>query len=350
MKKIFQALLTMTAAALTPVITSCDSFVYDDQGDCSVIYRVPFTYTMNILDVDAFRKQVTSVTLYVFREDGSLALVKTESGSPLATPGYAMDIELKPGKYSMLAWCTGEPCCSPASDATPFTIGGNGNPAVITDLSATLPLDGSAPNLYCDKDIVPLFHGYMPEIELGKDDYGIITLPAINLTKDTKLVDVIIENMEGYTIQPSDFSYRIEADNSQMAWNNDLEGSKSFSYLPWNVEALKSDRSETKAEADNSGMSGVLAESTTGRLIIDRSPRIIVTRTRDNKDIISINLIDQLLKIRGSYQKVFPAQEFLDRLDYISMTFIVDVDHNWYTAAGININGWTVVPDAYVSF
>lgn len=344
MKKIFQAFVTLAAAALAPALTSCDSFVFDDQGDCSVRYKVPFTFTQNILDVDAFYKEVTQVTLYVFNEDGSPALVKTESGEKLTTPGFAMDIELKPGKYSMLAWCTGEPY---TSDPVSFAIGGNGNPSAITDLTATLPLQGSGTELYSNKDITPLFHGYMPLIELADTDYGIITLPAIDLTKDTKLVNVIIENLEGSEISTSDFSYRIEADNSEMNWDNAVIGNRPFNYLPWSVTGLSSDR--TKAD-DSYPLTGILAETSIGRLMLDRNPMIVVTRNRDNKDIIRINLINQLMKIRGSYKKVYEPQNFLDRLDFISMTFIVDVDHNWYTAGGININGWKVVPDANVSF
>lgn len=337
--------MTTATVMSLPVLSSCDSLIYDDQGDCSVRYRVPFTFTMNLLDVDAFHKDVTDVTLYVFNEDGSLALTKTESGSALSTPDYAMDIELKPGKYSMLAWCNGQPY---GEDVTSFIIGGDGKPSSITDLTATLPLQGAGQDAYSDKDIVPLYHGYISSIELPKEDYGVVTLPAIDLTKDTKLVNVIIENLDGTEFETSDFSFRIKADNSELAWNNEVVGNKTFNYLPWNVTALSSIRS--RSDEEEFPITGIMSETSIGRLMIDQSPTIVVTRNSDNTDIIKINLIQQLMKIRGSYKKLYPAQEFLDRLDFISMTFIVDSDLNWYTAGGININGWKVVPDANVSF
>ncbi len=154
MKKSIQALFTLYALAVGSVLSSCDSMIYDDQGDCSVHYRVPFTYTMNVLDADAFASQVNSVTLYVYDRQGTLVLQKTESGEALKAPDYAMDVELKPGQYSMLAWGEGTPNATPATN---FTIG---SPTQITNLTATLPLKGDEDNYYSDQELTPLFYGY----------------------------------------------------------------------------------------------------------------------------------------------------------------------------------------------
>jgi len=35
-------------------LSSCDSAIYDDEGDCSVHYRVTFTYDMNMKWANAF--------------------------------------------------------------------------------------------------------------------------------------------------------------------------------------------------------------------------------------------------------------------------------------------------------
>ena len=41
---------TLLAAALLGCCTlsSCDSVIYDDEGDCSVVYRVAFRYDRNM--------------------------------------------------------------------------------------------------------------------------------------------------------------------------------------------------------------------------------------------------------------------------------------------------------------
>lgn len=347
MKKSITAFLSLTAIAVGSLMSACQSLIYDDQGDCSVHYKVPFIYTKNVLDADAFSSQVTSVTLCVYDEQGKLVLRQSESGEALKHPGYVMDVELKPGRYSMLAWCEGTPA---VTRATSFTIGGGDNPASITELSATLPLQGSAGALYCDKEIVPLFHGYTASVDCP-DTYGYITLPAIELTKDTNTFVIALENLEGSEIDPDALKVTIQADNSEMDWNNNVVGNTAFNYEPWSVSQLSSERPVNapaltgagRADSDVYPMTGILAELTTGRLMVDRKPKLVVTRQRDQVDIISLDLIELLCMVRGHFG-AWTAQEYLDRIDRYTITFFIDADLNWYTAEGINILGWKVVP------
>lgn len=344
MGKSIKAFISIAAVAIASALTSCDSMIYDDQGDCSVHYRLPITFTTNILDADAFASQVSNVTVYVFDDNGKLALVKKDSGDALKTPGYAMDIDLAPGKYSMLAWCDGN---AMASNPTSFTIHNSDSPTAITDLSATLPLSGNAGSLYSDKDIVPLFHGYLENVEL-KDTYGTVTLPVLNLMKDTNILNIVVENIDGVEIEPDALSVSIEASNSEMIWNNDVVGNKEFKYNPWSVTKLSSEK-RTKADASNP-MTGLLAELTVGRLMVNRKPILVIHRKSDNKDIVRLDLIKYLCMVKGHYSGQYSDQEYLDRMDFHSITFFLDADLNWYTASGININGWKVVPDQEMEF
>lgn len=93
----------LAVCAASAFVSSCDSMIYDDQGDCTVHYRVPFTYTHNILSADAFASQVSAVTLYVFDSKGNLVLQKSDSGATLAAGGYKMDVDLPAGTYDMIA-------------------------------------------------------------------------------------------------------------------------------------------------------------------------------------------------------------------------------------------------------
>ena len=319
--------------------------IFDDQGDCSVHYRVPLTYKMNVLDADAFASQVSSVTLYVYDQQGNLVLRKTESGDALKAPGYAMDVDLKPGQYTMLVWGEGTPAATPS---TPFAIG---DAAQITGLSATLPLSGSDGNLYIDTELTPLFHGYSASVDLP-DTYGTVTLPAIDLTKDTNTFVIALENYEGYPIAPDALSVSIESrGGNELSWQNMPVGENPFSYRAWSQTPIGSERPGSRADGEETGeadpdvtgnVTGLLAELTTSRLMADSRPMLVVHRQWDDTDIIRLDLVNLLMLVRGHFP--WGGQEYLDRVDRYTMTFFVDADLNWYTAMGISILGWKVVP------
>lgn len=319
---------------------SCD--IYDDAGDCSVHYKVPFTYTMNIQGEDAFAGQVSKVTLYVYDLTGNLVLRKTEEGDALKVPGYAMDVDLQPGTYNMLAWCEGDPTYEPP---TAFVIGADDS--AITGLSATLPLVGTGNEPECNKDIVPLFHGCNLDVELP-DTYGDVYLPTMDLTKDTNIINVSIENIDGTDISPDALTVFIETDNSEMNWDNSLNGSRAFRHTPWCVTQFSSIREDddSNGAVDDESLSpvtGFLAEFTTGRLMVNRKPMLVIHRSSDSHDI-RLDLVQLLCMVRGHYKGNYTDQQYLDRMDFHELIFFVDGNLNWYTANGILINGWKVVP------
>lgn len=337
MKKSIRSFITLTAIAVGSLLSSCEP-IWNTQGDCSVHYRVPFTYTKNMLGTDAFSTQVKSVTLYVFDSAGRLALKKTAGVEALAASDYAMDVDLLPGRYSLLAWGEGAPAVTPASS---FVIGGGDSPASVEELSASLPLEGSGDALCSNRDIVPLFHGYNADVEFP-DTYGVVTLQAIDLMKDTNTITVALENLEGSEIQEDALTVSIEADNSRLDWANNVVGNTGFSYLPWSVTLLSSDRSEVRSGTNP--VTGIFAELTTGRLMTDRKPVLVVHRKHDGQDIIRLDLVKFLCMVKGHYPGALSDQQYLDSIDRYTLTFFVDAGLNWYIAGGININGWKVVP------
>lgn len=337
MKKFIQSLIALSAIALAATFSSCDSWINDEEGDCSVHYHIPFTYTQNILNTDAFSSQVTSVTLYAFNSANQLVLTKTESGDALATPGYTMDVDLKPGKYSLVVWAQGTPTYS---DPTSFQIG-TGNS--ITDLTATLPLVLSVgdpdPDARCSKDIVPLFHGLMTDVDFP-DTYGDITLPAIDLTKDTNIFNIVLESVEGNSIESKDFTVSIVAANNVLSYTNNVISTEQFSYRPWATTQL----SAQKADRASNPVNGLMAELTVGRLLVDRNPHLVIHRNIDNEDIVDLDLVQLLCMVKGHYAGNLTDQQYLDRMDFHRLVFFIGNGLSWYTAGGININGWKVVP------
>ena len=84
---------------------SCDSLIYDREGDCSVHYRLRFRYDMNLKFADAFAHEVEAVRLYAFDSEGKLVWQAAEQGEALAADGYSMLLDLAPGSYRLVAWC-----------------------------------------------------------------------------------------------------------------------------------------------------------------------------------------------------------------------------------------------------
>lgn len=329
-------------------LSSCDSAIYDDEGDCSVHYRVTFTYDMNMKWANAFPHEVKSVTLYIYDRNGGLVMSKTDNSAALASPDYYMDVEVLPGKYDMLVWATGE---SPVDNPTAFEVASSAPGSAMSTLGAKMPLSGTADaGLYVDRDIVPLYHGIMRGVDFP-DTYGNVTLGPVSLTKDTNVMQVLLQNTDGTTMKADDFSFYITAANNELDYLNKVVSTTQFSYRPWTMTLTSASLDKPEAQAASKAparaqteANGILAELSTGRLIDTRTQRLVVRRNSDGEDIININLIQYLLMVKGEYNRSMTDQEYLDRNDSYSLMFFVDDDRNWYIAGGVYINGWRIVP------
>ncbi len=336
------AVMMMAGAMMT---SSCDSMIYDDQGDCTVHYRVPFTFTMNTLEVDAFPTQVRSVTLHVFDRQGNLVLSKTDSGDALSQPDYRMDVDLLPGTYDMLAWAEGP---TPEGAHTAFTMGQGSRQE---DFDAKLPLLGTAPGLYSDLEVTPLFHGEASGVVCIQEDFGYIDLPTIDLTRDTNTFTLILNNVDGRVMDESDFTITITDSNSELDWQNAVvSGTQSFDYRPFASSAISTAPAAAPARADGDGggqtVTGLISEISMGRLMATAHPQLTVVRNLDGAELFSFDLMEYLLMYKGAVNRYsrWTAQEYLDRMDEYSMTFFLDDKLDWYTAAGIYVLSWHIVP------
>ncbi len=333
----------MIAGAISQ--TSCDSAIYDGQGDCSVHYRVSFRYTKNILNSDAFGAQVSDVSLYIFDKQGKLVLKKTEQRELTTDNMFYMDVDVEPGKYDLLAWCEGK---SLNPDAISFTIANSDAPASINALSASLPLFGTAPNLYSDSYIRPFYHGIAYDVEFP-DTYGTVDIAPVMLTKNTNRLSVFLQNVDGNPIDPAMFNVRLSGANSEITYRNDIAGnSPEFTYKPWSIESTEADFDEdaTTSKAGKGMPSGLIAELSTGRLMANMPQRLTVSIESRQEPIIDIPLIDYLLIVRGKYDVATSNQDYLDRYDDYSLVFFIGEGMEWVKSK-IYINGWRVVPPQY---
>jgi len=82
----------MMAVTLGSAVVSCDSILDEDDVDCSVEYRVKFKYDYNMKYADAFSREVSSVALYAFDDNGKLVYQKTEAGGVLGGDGLPVGL------------------------------------------------------------------------------------------------------------------------------------------------------------------------------------------------------------------------------------------------------------------
>ncbi len=329
MGKSGELLIVMIGSLL---LYSCDSVIYDYEGDCESYYKVRFRYDYNMKFADAFAHEVNTVTLYLVDENGKVVWQKTESGDPLAGDGYEMSVEVEPGTYDLLAWCG-------TADKGSFTIP---QADYGTDLTCTLGREhGDNGQAYVDKDLDRLFHGYLPDQTFG-DNEGTYYY-TVPLVKNTNVVRVVLQHLSGEPVDKEKFEFTITDDNGKMDWDNSLMKDEPLTYYAWHTASGVAGTTDSEeAGGSTHAFSAVIAELTVARLMEDKEPRLTVTNKETGKVVFSIPLVDYALLVKGNYNRDMDDQEYLDRQDEYNMTFFLDEGDRWIDTY-IYINSWQVI-------
>lgn len=330
------------AIALAATAGGCSDWVYDDLPPCESSFRVRLLYDYNMKYADAFAREVKSVNMWVFDTDGRpvWSYVDAAGGADVeAALNQYVELPLPPGEYEIISWCG-------LAGNDGFSLA-DYTPASKADLYTSLLLKNSrsgSDGEYSDHRLEPLFHGMSRNIVIEDNpDVARDEVYDISLVKDTHYFQILLQNIGGRAMKESDFSFCIVADDSRLEWNNLVAPDMpSFDYRPWHISAAETEIPDAGNEG-HTEVSTLIAEMTTSRLMADADARLVVTRNDDGRDIISIPLIDYLLLIKGHYREM-GDQEYLDREDEFRITFFIDSTLSWYTANGIKINNWTVVP------
>lgn len=328
---------------------ACDGLIYEDEGDCSVTYRVRFRYDWNMKSADAFAHEVESVTLYLLDGSGNIVWQRTEQGEALASEGYAMTVDVAPGTYDLLAWAG-------TTDKGSFRIADDA--ATREELTCTLRRSEDASGqAEVRGDIDRLYHGYLAGQTFGEEE-GVHTY-TLSLKKDTNNVRVVLQQLSGEPMDETRFTFAITAENGAMDWDNELLPDRLLIYYAWET---RSGVAGVESDDPNyvSSLSAVIAELTTARLMVrDRMAplaaseadasfpeanrmRLKVTDNRTGRTVVSVPLVDYALLIKGEYRKTMDDQEFLDRLDEYSLIFVLDEQLRWVSMS-INIHSWKLV-------
>jgi len=337
---------------LLGVFSSCDSVIYDDEGDCSVTYRMEFRYELNMKWADAFPHEVKSVHLYAFNPDGLLVWQRSERGDALSTGHYAMTLDLPAGHYTMLAWCGLEnDGQQPESFSVPEAEVGRTR---LSDLRCTLNREHDADGAYCRAKLYNLYHG-MLDVNLPDLEDGGEHTCTMYLTKDTNHIRVVLQQLSGADVDENEFTYRIETENGLMDYDNRLLPDENITYRAYDINSgtaglVLDDYPElgstgAKAPAPSRALTQVhvaIADFAIPRLVAGHDAFLIIEAKDDGHTVANIPLTDYALKLMSGYDAEMTPQEFLDRQDEYSLVFFLDRNRTWI-GTSIIINSWRVV-------
>lgn len=324
-------------AALVCTITSCDSILNYDEGDCSVEYRVRFKYDYNMKYANAFANEVKRVTLYAFDDEGIFVYQRTEEGEILKADDYSMKVDIEPGNYHLIAWAG----LTDESYAIPLLTPGKSNLEELTvktkRILQTRSADGESINLIKEK-LALLWHGESRQALTRAGKQNIITIP---LVKNTNTFRIILQQMEGEALNADNFEISIYDDNGWLNYDNSLLADSELTYQPYYAASGGITRSQTKAGEENTQISTAVAEIAVNRLMADKNPTLRITDKNDKNNIIlNIPLKDYLILTKPSGHAM-SSQEYLDRQDEYTMTFFLDKNRQWLKTE-IIINGWHI--------
>ena len=324
-------------------MSSCDNWLYEEEGDCSVYYRLKFRYDMNLKWADAFANEVTSIHLYAFDKSGVLAWQKAEQIVPGTAENYSMLLDLPAGDYKLLAWCglqnDGE---QDESFSVPEARVGETR---MEQLQCALNRQHDESGAYSNEHLYRLFHGVL-DVSLPVNDDGGSYEYIMSLIKNTNHIRVILQHLSGVDVNKDDFIFRIDDENGLMAYDNELLEDENINYRPWDVQNVEAGIGMDGNRAV-SNVKGLVADFTVGRLIeTHRKKMILAIDTKDGKKVARIPVMDYALMGKEYYEKEYrypmDEREFLDRLDECVMTLFLDENNNWVSSV-IQILSWRVV-------
>lgn len=334
-KNIARRVAMILSVALMPILTSCDSFIYEYEGDCDPHYKVRFRFDWNLHFADAFPNEVNAVSLYIIdTESGKIVWQKDESGEALKADGYMMDIDgLKPGNYKLIAWCgegVGPHFSVPRAEHH-------------TELTCTLSREHEEnhPGGVVRNNLNRLYYGHIESQEFP-DEEG-VHIVTMSLLKNTNEVNVVLQHMSGDPVNKDDYTFTVTGPNGTMDWDNSLKDDETITYYAHTINngTAGIDVPED-SRAPINHMSACVASHTVSRLTTGQKDDVMVTvYNKMHEPILSIPLIQYALLVKGSYSGM-DDQEYLDRQDKFDLVFFLDEKDKWISAY-IYINSWKLV-------
>lgn len=325
-------------------LSSCDSAIYDDEGDCSVYYRLKFRYDRNLKWADAFAHEVSSVHLYAFDKAGVLVWQCAEKIDPLTADNYSMLLDLPAGDYQLLAWCglqnDGE---REESFSVPEAHIGETR---IDELKCSLNRKYDQAGAYSKERLYPLFHGCM-DVSLPENNDGGEYDYTMFLTKDTNHIRIILTHLSGEDVDVDKFTFRIYDENGLLGHDNETLTDENIEYRTWMTQTGEAGVGKEDVRSIIY-TKGAIADLTVNRMMATHHKKMTLVITNDKgKEVVKIPVIEYALLAKDyyemEYRRPMTNQDFLDREDDYVLTFFLDENNEWMSSY-ILIHSWRVVP------
>lgn len=326
-------------------LPSCNNWIYDEEGDCTVYYRLKFRYDKNLKWADAFANEVSSVHLYAFDPSGVLVWQREEVVEPSMAENYTMLLDLPAGDYQLLAWCglrnDGE---HEESFSVPEARTGETR---IEQLQCALNRKHDETGAsYSNERLYRLFHGTL-DVSLPTNDDGGSYDYTMRLTKNTNHIRVILQHLSGEDVDVNQFSFQIEDENGLMAYDNKLMEDENIIYRPWDMQNGEAELGKDTRAIIYTKTKGAIVDLTVGRMMETHRKKMLLTITnkKEGKKVASIPVIYYALLGKEYYEEEYrhkmTDQDFLDREDDYVLTFFLDENNQWVSSK-ILIHSWVV--------
>lgn len=334
---------------LSTCVSSCESVMDGENDDpvCNSTYYMRFIYDMNMDFADAFDSQVSSVELYIFNsKTGDLVKKMGESGAALAQDGYRMELDLKPGSYTFVAWC------GLTGNGGQFTVASS--VSSLGDVTCQMARSRAEGLAIQQSNLSPLFHGTTSATLIDDSSEHVYT---IRLTKNTNNINISLQNVDGSSLDVDRFAISMVDNNGHMAHDNALLEDEDISYRPF--RQLSGSADVASGRSDDGRQNVVKAELSTARLMANHNPKIEITDTSNGESLYSIPIVEWALMLKSSQYASLGSQEYLDREDTYNVVLYLqkgsgdepedpdqpnDPDReDQFVVAAIYINGWRLV-------
>lgn len=339
-------LLTLLAGA----ITSCDSILDYDEGDCSIEYCVKFKYDYNMEEVDVFAQQVRTVTLYAFDDNNNLVYQKTDQGELLGDKDYAMTVDIDPSKFHLIAWAG----LNDESFAVPLLYP---QQSQIEELKVkTLrkavtraEAENEKGNYIVEQELHSLWHG---EVKNGPATRsGNQQISTVSLVKNTNNIRIVVAQVNRSdrpvtrALTAETFKCEIYDDNGYMDYDNSLLNDNLLTYKPFVVESESvSSRAFSDTDEPAKEYNAVISEISVARLMANKTPELTIVNSDTQETLFHVsNLVKFLEKLQLEKYKDrhYTLQEYLDREDAYSMIVFVDEKLTLIKTV-VDVNDWII--------
>lgn len=339
-------LLTILAGAMT----SCDSVLNYDEGDCSTEYCVKFKYDYNMDEVDVFAQQVRTVTLYAFDDNNNLVYLNTDQGEPLGEGDYSMKVDIDPTQYRLVVWAG----LNDESFAVPLLYPNQSKieEATVKTLrkQATRSTSEDEKDQYIvDNSLYSLWHGEVKKGPATRSGRQQITNVSLVKNTNTIHISVVQVNQSDSPITKAlteeTFQCAIYDDNGYMNYDNSLLEDNLLTYKPYNTKAEIVTTKAFSAENEPAKeYNGITSDISVARLVEGQTPELTI-KNSITKEVLfhTSDLIQYFEEVDAEKYKNrnYSLQEYLDREDEYSIKVFVD-EKLALIKTVIDVNDWII--------